>query len=195
MRMRVVLSWCDGTSRVLDVGCGDGKLAAALNQKGCEVIGCDISIEQLRLGMETSKSVHFVRADAAHMPLRSGSLDIVFAGEVIEHMQNAFESLLEWRRLLKRRGSLILSTPNNLSLSRICQHLAGIKPGIWDLHLNFYDYYSIQQLLNFSGYHLREILTIRVPIPCFGLRLQALLARINPAVGETIVVRCQVAGF
>jgi len=196
-RMEYIVDWCDGVSKILDIGCGDGMLAKRLSEKGSEVVGVDISIDQLKEGKRNSKSLNFVRGDATHPVFRRGSFDVVVAGEVLEHLRRPFESLLEWRHLLKPNGRLILSTPNNVNLAKICRHLMGRKPPIRDLHLNFYDFYTIQQILNFAGYEIELARTIRLPFPYLRYRLfliQLSLAGLFPAIGDPILLRCTVSG-
>ena len=57
--------------RVLDLGCGPGRHAAALADRGIEVVGVDISEAFLRL----LPSGWPVRADVRRLPVRPGSFD------------------------------------------------------------------------------------------------------------------------
>lgn len=57
--------------RVLDVGCGPGRHAHALRERGIDVVGVDISLAFLRAGGEGT----WVRADARRLPLFPESFD------------------------------------------------------------------------------------------------------------------------
>jgi SAM-dependent methyltransferase len=83
----------------LDVGCGSG-LLNSLGLTGA--IGIDIRMN----------SAVTVRASAESLPFRDRVFDLVFAGEVLEHLHLPAEALDEWVRVLCAGGRLILSTPN-----------------------------------------------------------------------------------
>lgn len=53
-----------------------------------------------------------VRASAENLPFRDQTFDLVFAGEVLEHLNVPALALNEWTRVLRTRGSPCLSTPN-----------------------------------------------------------------------------------
>jgi SAM-dependent methyltransferase len=53
-----------------------------------------------------------VRASAENLPFRDKIFDLVFAGEVLEHLNAPAKALNEWTRVLRTGGSLCLSTPN-----------------------------------------------------------------------------------
>lgn len=63
-------------SMVLDVGCGDGKFAAALTGAGYDWVGLDFSRHALRLLPETSAAV---LGDARRLPFGDGSFPTVVA--------------------------------------------------------------------------------------------------------------------
>lgn len=86
-------------TRALDVGCGDGFLKSL---GFTDSIGMDIRL---------SHSVT-VRASAENLPFRDRTFDLVFAGEVLEHLNSPAQALNEWTRVLRTGGSLCLSTPN-----------------------------------------------------------------------------------
>jgi SAM-dependent methyltransferase len=83
----------------LDVGCGFGflKLLGFSN-----LIGIDV---------RKSPAVT-VRASAENLPFRDRVFDLVFGGEVLEHLHRPSQALNEWVRVLQPGGRLGLSTPN-----------------------------------------------------------------------------------
>ena len=52
-----------------------------------------------------------VRSDAATLPFAGDTFDLVLCTEVLEHVPNPDAALEEIRRVLKRHGSFILTTP------------------------------------------------------------------------------------
>ena len=62
------------------------------------------------------------------LPIDSDSVDIIIAGEIIEHLINPFRMLKECFRVLKPHGRLILSTPNLNDLKSRLKVLLGHLP-------------------------------------------------------------------
>jgi SAM-dependent methyltransferase len=98
--------------RVLDIACGEGYGAAALQQAGAvHVTGVDISEDACkhahrRYGLD-------VRVGSAEqIPLADASVDTVVSFETIEHVSNPLRFLDECGRVLTPGGTLIISTPN-----------------------------------------------------------------------------------
>jgi len=50
------------------------------------------------------------------LPLKANSIDIIIAGEIIEHIYNPIKFIKECNKILRKKGVLILSTPNICSL-------------------------------------------------------------------------------
>jgi SAM-dependent methyltransferase len=65
-------------ARVLDVGCGPGRHAAALARRGITVAGIDISEDFVRLAADAAPTAGFVRADARRLPF-APSFDAVIS--------------------------------------------------------------------------------------------------------------------
>jgi 2-polyprenyl-3-methyl-5-hydroxy-6-metoxy-1,4-benzoquinol methylase len=109
--------------KLLDVGCGDGFFLYRLSEelKGGKLEGIDYS-EYL---LEAAKKRPF-EATFKHVNLEEGipyedcSFNVVYAGEVIEHLYNPDVFVREVYRVLKNNGIFIVSTPNiNSWLSRL----------------------------------------------------------------------------
>jgi SAM-dependent methyltransferase len=72
--IRGTLPWREGW-KVLDVGCGAGRHARALEAAGARVFGLDLSMSLLRRA-RSATGAPLVRADMRRLPIRSARMDI-----------------------------------------------------------------------------------------------------------------------
>jgi SAM-dependent methyltransferase len=102
--------------RVLDAGCGAGYGSAELARAALSVVGLDVSPEAVEFaaGHYRFPNLRFEQASCTALPHPAGCFDLVVAFEVIEHLEQWRELLLEARRVLTPGGQLIVSTPNKL---------------------------------------------------------------------------------
>ncbi len=78
-----------------------------------KVIGVDIDLESLDFASQQYPKINFVRGDASsHIPLPDACVDVVVSFETIEHLPNQKTFLEECRRVLRRGGKFICSSPN-----------------------------------------------------------------------------------
>jgi SAM-dependent methyltransferase len=106
-----------GSKRILDAGCGIPYGAAFLARSAAQVFALDTAREPLREGLGQYAGVGnlcLIQGDCANLPLANGSVDVVVAFEVIEHLANWRGLLAEARRVLTPSGQLLVSTPNRL---------------------------------------------------------------------------------
>jgi 2-polyprenyl-3-methyl-5-hydroxy-6-metoxy-1,4-benzoquinol methylase len=97
---------------VLDLGCGDGTFAAELAAAGCAVTMADVAAEALRRARLRAPEAEAVAIlDGGALPFPEGAFDVVWAGEVIEHVADVVGLLAEVRRVLRWGGRLLLTTP------------------------------------------------------------------------------------
>ncbi|MFF9180462.1 class I SAM-dependent methyltransferase [Streptomyces misionensis] len=102
--------------RVLDAGCGTGRalppLRAAVGPTGI-VLGADLTpamlTEAARAGRDRAGLL--LLADVTALPLRSRSLDAVFAAGLIAHLPRPEENLRELARVVRPGGTLALFHP------------------------------------------------------------------------------------
>ncbi len=112
VRRRFVLDAVSPGDRVLDLGCGEGVFAAALAGAGAEVVGVDVAEEPLRRARAGHPELDLRLIDGeGRWELDDASFDVVWAGEVIEHVADTAAWLSELRRVLRSGGRLLLSTP------------------------------------------------------------------------------------
>jgi 2-polyprenyl-3-methyl-5-hydroxy-6-metoxy-1,4-benzoquinol methylase len=126
LRRKFLLAHMRPPGRVLDVGCGEGRFAADLAQAGMTVVAIDVAEEPLRRAraLHPVLDLRIVPAEAP-WPLPDASFDVVWAGEMIEHVADTAGWLSEVRRLLRSGGSLLLSTPAHGRLATLGVALSG----------------------------------------------------------------------
>ena len=86
-----------GGARVLDIGCGTGYGTAELAQEAQSATGIDLSSEAIAYAREhyPLPNTTFLEASATSVPLPHASLDLITAFEVIEHLDNWHDFLIE----------------------------------------------------------------------------------------------------
>ena len=96
----------------LDVGCGTGTLSLVMASLGLRVTGVDLSERMLeharRKSSDAGTNVTFLSGDAASPPLTAESFDVVLCRHVLWALPDPARALLNWSRLLRPRGRLVL---------------------------------------------------------------------------------------
>jgi 2-polyprenyl-3-methyl-5-hydroxy-6-metoxy-1,4-benzoquinol methylase len=96
--------------RVLEVGCGEGRLAQhlmALDHSPSVFEACDLSLDKLAPGLDPR--IRFSTASIYELPYASGQFDLVVCCEVLEHLDTPERGLAEIARVSS--GALLVSTP------------------------------------------------------------------------------------
>lgn len=114
-------------SVVADLGAGGGEVGVLLRERGLRPIACDAVLDAGRAAGRAGLPA-IVLDVGEELPLRSGSLDGVLAGEVIEHVYDPALLLRECRRVLRPGGVLVLTTPNLATAQDRLRFLAGRSP-------------------------------------------------------------------
>jgi SAM-dependent methyltransferase len=113
-----LLQWLNitPTCAVLDVGCGSGDSAFRIADRfGCRVIGVDSSRYEIAVAQDRCRRyglasrVHFIVADARHMPFRNGAFDRLLVQSVLAFLPTPDGGCDEFRRVLKPNGRLALN--------------------------------------------------------------------------------------
>ena len=98
--------------RVLDLGCGDGAFAAVLTEAGAVVTMADVAREAVRRARARApRAAALVLQEGAPLPFAEDAFDLVWAGEVLEHVADVVGLLAEVRRVLRWGGALVATTP------------------------------------------------------------------------------------
>ena len=122
-------------ARVVDVGCADGLSTFDMARNDVEVIGLDISREQLRRAQERAErtgtnNVSFVIGDADSLPLATGAVDCVLCYGSLHHVPDPERTVGEIARVLDEGGSYLGVENNTTPLRPIFDALMRLRP-IW----------------------------------------------------------------
>ncbi len=99
---------------VLDIASGEGYGSNVLSKSASKVIGVDIDLESVNEANKKyiKENLKFIQGSADNIPVESNSIDVVISFETIEHHDKHEEMLLEIKRVLKKDGILIMSSPD-----------------------------------------------------------------------------------
>ena len=95
--------------RVLDIGCGAGRLMSALRRYG-EVTGMDVEPQALQFTRSRGER-QLCQADLKALPFDAAAFDAVTALDVVEHVEDDRGALGEIARVLKPGGVAVLNVP------------------------------------------------------------------------------------
>jgi SAM-dependent methyltransferase len=107
-----------GGDKILDVGCGFGRLTldVAENNRDSEVFGIDVYDSlTAQAGMNADalgiRNVHFRTASAYSLPFEDGSFEMVYSFFMLHHLDDIPKGLFEIRRVLASGGRYLAAEP------------------------------------------------------------------------------------
>lgn len=119
-------------SKVLDLGCGTGWFTRKLQslQPSATLTGIDLSPGMiLQASGTTPGAIDWLVADAEHLPLASGSQDLVFSNLMIQWCDDPRPVLRECRRILRPGGWLVMSSLVDGTLAELKSAWQAVDPG------------------------------------------------------------------
>lgn len=157
--------------RYLEVGCGSGASVRAATDLGWKATGIDIDPELIGTGIEQHG------ADLRCTPLRRGgfdaeSFDFIRLRDVIEHLPDPYESLLEIQRLLRPDGIALFVAPNEGALLNRLRLLLGFKRAMiaWaepPHHIHGFTPPTLQSILQRAGFKILLVKTVTPVDPVY----------------------------
>lgn len=103
----------EGGGRVLDIGCGSGKLLDTLKQLGWETYGVESSPAAVARAQARGHNVVVGRAEERHF---DGDFDLVYLWHVLEHTHDPSKVLSNIRAMIRPGGRFHLCVPNKKSI-------------------------------------------------------------------------------
>ncbi|WP_440989199.1 class I SAM-dependent methyltransferase [Haloarchaeobius baliensis] len=116
---RLLDEYVDDGGRVLDLGCGSGRVTAPLAERGFDVVGVDVSETMIEVAEALHPDVEFRVGDATELSFPAESFDyVLFADRGLDDVRPAADrmrSILESWRVLKPGGLFAFDANNQLS--------------------------------------------------------------------------------
>jgi len=151
--------------RVLEVGCGEGALAAAYRSRNPKAYYTAVEAHGPSAETAASRVDRLLSADFESMDddqvLGGGRFDTIIMGDVLEHMSDPDRVLLRLRDLLADDGHLAISVPNVAHWTALFHLINGRWPsldsGLFDrTHLRFFTLQSLTETLGRAGFRMAK---------------------------------------
>lgn len=164
-REQFILSRCDG-KKVLHIGATgwprtkqrlrDGTFVHLnITKRAARCIGLDLSLEGIAAAQEAGIA-NIEYGDAEHMDAayyRAAGINLIVAGEVLEHLSNPGLFLGGCAEILRDGGELVVTAPNAFTPSRFARLLLG-KEHVHKDHVAYYSLKTITELLRRYGLYV-----------------------------------------
>lgn len=153
----------DASIHVLEVGCGLGATLGRIQFQfsRSHVYGIELVPDVARIG---GCGLNIVQGDIEkdEFPYKDVKFDYIILADVLEHLHEPEQIILQLKRYLKEEGAFLCSIPNLMNLSVIYPLLQGkfeyAEAGILDrTHIRFFTLESILRLFSRCGFHIENL--------------------------------------
>ena len=149
------------TNRLLDVGCGIGYFLEVAKERGWEVYGTEYTDDAVTICTDKGINMHRGQLDPKHYD--AGCFDVITSFEVIEHINNPLEELKHFNTLLRKGGSVYVTTPNFNSLLRY-RLKSAYNVITYPEHLSYYTPRTLKGVFKQSGFSCKKIETTGISL-------------------------------
>lgn len=165
--------------RVIEFGCASGALLIDLTEIGFTCTGVEISDRAYQVSHKILSNYSNIRVYKSIPENSQGCFEYVMAFEVLEHIEDEANTLLQWKELLAKGGKLIISVPAHKNKWTASDEWAG--------HYRRYAKKDIVELLQVSGFKLEEII-------CYGFPLKNIIDSVRGFYHKILLKKNQTGG-
>lgn len=195
IRISKVLRLIGSNKSIVDLGCGDGFIMDRIKSANNSVVGVEVAESAIKKSRAKGYKVYDLLLEGNWSNKINEKFDVVFAGEIIEHIFDTDNFLQNIRKILKNNGRLIVTTPNLTSLGRRIMFFFGKSPLIevtarsYDAgHIRYFTGKTLTDLLVQNGYKIELIESTVINFSNKGKFYFRKLADLFPAFGNNIIV-------
>lgn len=150
-----VVTLVDEGSRVLELGPATGYMTHAFNERGCTVVGIELDPKMAVNAEKFTERMIVGDIDRLDLEAELGEerFDAIVAADVLEHLRDPLQVLVELKKFLKPDGCFVISFPNvahgSVRLSLLSGRFDYQDIGLLDsTHLRFFTRESFEDLLD-----------------------------------------------
>ncbi|MBK5928158.1 hypothetical protein CCR87_12595 [Rhodobaculum claviforme] len=142
--------------RIIDFGCGDGRLLQMLTEMGHECVGVEPDAAAIAAARKRDIKVYPGTAEVPPEEIRGRKFDVVVMSHSLEHCLDPDSALENARDILAVGGMLIVEVPNNaaLGLTVFGQNWHWLDA---PRHLNFFDEVSLRSKVECIGFEVVDV--------------------------------------
>jgi SAM-dependent methyltransferase len=100
--------------RALDIGAAGGGNTRVLLGHGWQPMALEFAPTAAQIARE--RGIDVIRADARELPVRTGSMDLVTAFDILEHIEEDYLAAAEITRVLRPGGTALIAVPADMAL-------------------------------------------------------------------------------
>lgn len=156
--------YCPGFHSFIEIGCGTGYVLSGVAGAfpGAQLHGSEIFVAALRYAAARQPTIAFMQMDARNIPFDE-EFDAIGAFDVLEHIEQDKQVLVQMHRALKATGIIVLTVP---------QH-----PWLWSsvdshsFHVRRYSNHEIQAKVRAAGFTITystSFITTLLPVMLFA---------------------------
>ncbi len=197
VRFANVLKMIGSNKKVLDLGCGDGMFSKIISDMGNDVTGIEIAEGAIKKCKKRGIKVYDLDLNSDWQKKLKEKFDVVYAGEIIEHIFDTDKFLTNILLALKPSGHLVIDTPNLASFGRRIFLAFGISPLIettarsYDAgHIRYFTYDSLKNLLVENNFLPIRFVTDTINFDPQGKVVDKFFVRIFPKLGKSLIFKC-----
>ncbi|MFG1609399.1 class I SAM-dependent methyltransferase [Actinoplanes sp. NPDC049265] len=152
-RRSILARWLRGLERdgapgsALDIGAAGGGNTRVLRRHGWRPVAVEYSADGARVA--AGRGLIVVRGDATGLPVAGGSVDLVTAFDVIEHIEDDYLALAEIRRVLRPGGTVLVTVP--------CDMRLWSAHDVASQHFRRYDRDGLRRVVRKAGLEIDEL--------------------------------------
>lgn len=150
---------------ILEVGCGPGSQSKVFHgQLGCDVVGIEIDPDRAEKARIYCREVHVANLEIDDLSdfLGNERFDVIVCADVLEHLRNPGDLLIQLKNYLKPDGYLVASIPNVTHASIVYEMIHGRfeyqTEGLLDsTHIKLFSCASALSLIEDAGYWIADL--------------------------------------
>lgn len=176
---------------ILDCGISKGGVADILSKEKANCFGIDVNPREIF-------GVKIIQADLNKgIPDTGMNFDVIFAGEIIEHLFDDRKFIRDCYKFLKPGGILIVTVPNLVSLVNRLLMLFGAMPMVSyaaaSFHYHVYNRKAAKNLIKEEGFQILKTTSSYLPGNVFTKipgtsRIFGFLGDIFPGLGNQLII-------